>query len=298
MKDPRARIRNKTETAFSQRKRRFYVVFRRDRKFQVSLALVVLFVVFILLSMFILPVSSFKSSNPFAFMSNGAETSVSYGAQVIMLPHSYFNMSYQLGPGLHSNFSVTQRSFSPFGLGAANVVHEGNISGSGTYSYYNSNSAEQVEIVGIIKPGTYNISSYDAYVNITATKTYSSTSNPYFLIAGILTLGASSAGIGGRIVSISKNPEAYFNKIDRDPLMNRSHKWYKKVNFREKLKDSKYPNPFFFIAGGVASLIIAGYLSFLSGIPLFFGYVLQVLGLVLFFAAAVFLGLILTGEPG
>lgn len=298
MKNTDVKIEQKMETSFSERRRRFSVMLRKDRKFAASFILLFLSVIILYLAVTILPVSSYNAHNPFSYETTsgpfGSSTSVSYGMYLDVPSGSYVNLSYNLGQGVTSNLTVTAMSFSPFGLGPEHTIYSGKITGLGIISYNSYNSPEEVTITGTIEPGSLHP---NANISITASKYYTTSINGYILVVGILLFAAFFTSLGIRIITISKNPEAYFYKIDSDSRMKKEHRSYKTVNFMDKVRGSKYPNPLIFFIGGFICLLVGGYLSALSGILVKIGFFFLISGWGLVYATIIFFILIVTGKP-
>lgn len=287
---PQPRILNKSEKKFSRSRRRLWVIMRKDRKTLASFAFLPAFIILLIISVTVLPVSSFDG--PVSYETElhstvgGTQYTTQYG-MVVTLPHGgYFNISYILPAGIETNYSVQASSTSPLGQGKQYVVESAsNVSGTGAYSYFNSNSTEEVVLEGTLTP-------YSAHPNATITANvpayYSASLNPYPFIASIISLLTFSIGLGIRMTTILSDPDKYFGRIEPKKGVAGEYKSYSEPEQKDKPNKDKPPSALIFVGLAAVSLAGATLLNRGSNLELLISFIMYFLTLIFVSSAFIF----------
>ena len=202
------------KSSFKTSMKKLSLVIRRDRRVQFSILSFVVFAIFFASSFYILPLENDPSGNSlnFAFrLQPGTSTTDSYN--ILLPPGAYLNISYNVPSGSTGSFSIYGKPYGFLVSGSFAQIVDENVTGTGSYSYHNANTAET--IIYTLSAARGNTSGSPDFI-VSENPYYYATFNPYIFMLAIFALVISCVGMASSIMRMEKNVKGYYTKLGWD----------------------------------------------------------------------------------
>lgn len=282
----RAKIVRIKEAGTSLMRRRFLLVFRRDWRVKLFFLLIPLFIVFFILSALVFPVISYDGHSSHTISVNlQPYSSQTYTVVSDIPPGSTYNMMYQLPSGTTANFKLYTQNYSALGLSRSVVAASGNLNGNNNYTFQNINNLHVASFeVKVMNENSFPV---ETKLVFTSSSTFFASVNPIYLVAGIVTMIISSTGLGLTLLSIGKDSEAYFYKLNEQISASERGRT-KKSSFTYVSSKSKGIHPLVFFSITAVLYIIGFGLNHGSGFIALLSYICLGVGTAVFFGGLFF----------
>ncbi len=188
------------------------LLMRKEHRVTVGVLLLAVASVLIVSSFIFLIPSTLTGSNAiYTSYSLKPNENTNFQLQFHAAPHSYENITYDLGPGAYAHLKLVQEPYKVLGSGKQTAVLNRNLTSSGLFTYQEGDSSTvDTFYITLYSTNETSISTF----NVTVTSYYPNNVNVYLLGGSVISFAAFATVIALLIGRINKNNEAYWLDLE------------------------------------------------------------------------------------
>lgn len=234
-------VKKYVERGTSRSFHKFLLLIRKERRLTIGIALLVAALFLAVSSLVFLIPSSMTGGNVlYTTYSMGSNSTKSFELQYHVAPNSYENMSYSITPGSYVHLRLAQEPHKVVGSSTQSTVLTQDLHSNGVFSFHQGDSSA---INTIYVTMHTNDSSGNFNFSLTVSSYYPLDVDPYTMGGAVISFGAFGIVVASLIGLISRNPEAYWLKMELGEDESKRKKYYRIVSIRgEKRREIRVPS--------------------------------------------------------